>query len=73
MTPRTSTYMRFDCNAPDDVFSENFEDIAPENQAIIGSQHGLPCEGGGRPGPWCHECHWEDNSAVQDDIEDVER
>lgn len=70
-TPRASTYQRFDCNAPDDVFAAEFEAITPENQAIINKQNGIPCEGGGRPGTWCNGCHWAGGSGTQDDLDDI--
>ena len=44
------------CDAPEDVFSEDYEDILPKNQVLIEKHNGIPCEGTGHINIWCEKC-----------------
>ena len=42
------------CFAPESMF-DKWQDIPQEVRDLI-PDNGLPCDGGGRPGPWCRDC-----------------
>ena len=73
--PRLSTTWIYHCHAPDDVFVPEYDDMSPECRAIIEARNGIPCEGGGVPGPWCEDsllsfCPWAKHEELDDDIRD---
>ena len=59
----TTVYRRLICFAPESIFmgedenghiqASKWEDIPERWQRIIKKMGGLPCDGGGIPGPWC--------------------
>lgn len=56
------------CSAPDALFGADWEaDCDAETLAIVEAQHGLACDGGGRPGGWCMRCHWGNVQDMSDD------
>lgn len=58
MSTRAVNVMVIKCDAPDEFFTPNWDDISPEGQAAIKQQGSLPCSGGGVPGTWCRDCRW---------------
>lgn len=46
------------CSAPDGLFDDDWETLDAAVLDIVERQHGLACDGGGRPGSWCSRCHW---------------
>lgn len=55
------------CNAPDEVFTPNYEDVPVEHKKIIERQGNLGCEGGGVEGWWCvrpFKCHYLEERKV---------
>jgi len=58
METRESTQMFIDCNAPDNFFELEWDDITDDNQALIVKHGALGCEGSGDKGVWCDDCFW---------------
>lgn len=44
------------CYAPEEMF-ERWENVSQKVRDLI-PKNGLPCDGGGRPGPWCTDCEF---------------
>jgi hypothetical protein len=75
MTRKECTTYR--CEIPDEYLRDHWDSLPPEIQATIMAQGGLPCDGGGVPGAWCHEtthmvrgsskCHWAGDWNVEDE------
>jgi hypothetical protein len=67
----------YHCEIPDEYLGDTWDDLPDEIKTIIDKQGGLPCDGGGVPGRWCHEttnianygnkCHWAGEWGVEDD------
>ena len=55
---RAKTEWEYSCTAPNVLFTDNWESAPQETLETMNKQNGLPCDGGGRPGPWCTRCHW---------------
>jgi len=51
----TWTYV-FSCSAPEEFF-RLWENVSQETRDLI-PPGGLPCDGGGVPGPWCSDCEF---------------
>jgi hypothetical protein len=49
-------FVKIICDAPEDVFSEDWRDIANENKNIIQRAGGIGCEGTGNIGLYCNGC-----------------
>ena len=43
------------CHAPEQMFVREFADMPQAMQEAF-QVISLPCEGGGKPGPWCSDC-----------------
>ncbi len=56
----------YNCNAPADLFLENFDDVQEGVKAKI-PKSGLGCDGGGVPGSWCRGCPWEERPEIEID------
>ena len=67
------------CEIPDEFLSDDWYNLPKEVKTIIDQQGGLPCDGGGVPGQWCHEtthivnlrnrCHWVGEWDIEDEDE----
>lgn len=74
MTTRTKfryiSSIVYSCDAPDIVFSENWDEVPQEHKDLI-SDCGLRCDGGGVPGHWCDEgfsgCPYFGGKEVEED------
>lgn len=59
------------CSAPDALFCDDWESLGKDILDIVERQHGLACDGGGRPGGWCMRCHWGNVQDMTDDEVDL--
>jgi len=58
-TVRQSMWYRYDCTIPEIALTaEDDAAIPPEVLSFLEQGRGLPCDGGGVPGPWCERCPW---------------
>ncbi len=57
---KRALYVEIICNAPEDVFSEDWRDILPDHQNIIVENSGIGCEGTGNIGLYCNGCPFTD-------------
>jgi hypothetical protein len=64
--PRATTTWLFHCHADPGYFVPLYEDIPDPLKDQLDANGGLPCDGGGHPGPWCMECRF---GAEEDDGE----
>jgi hypothetical protein len=72
-SPWQSSTWIYHCHAPDDVFEPEWDDIDPEHREIMEDRGGIPCEGGGVPGPWCEgnvlsPCPWAKREEIDEDV-----
>jgi hypothetical protein len=57
MMIRATTHWFFYCEADNGYFLA-WEDVPDPLKAELDINGGLPCEGGGHPGPWCEGCRF---------------
>lgn len=50
-------YLEIVCTAPLDFFGD-YADISLESDRLLDQRGPIPCEGVGKVGCWCAECHW---------------
>lgn len=56
---RRETEWEYRCHAPESFFVDDWDKVSlAEDIEKMNEQGGLPCDGGGRPGPWCTRCFW---------------
>lgn len=51
--------MEYRCKAEEWLFKLPDDELPDDVLEILKEQFGLPCDGGGRPGDWCANCHWD--------------
>jgi hypothetical protein len=64
-TRYTTTVTRSWCNGPDAAFGAEAA-VLEAMMAAIRDHGGLPCDGGGVPGPWCNDCAWGDSRVEEE-------
>lgn len=52
------------CFGPDRAFDDGLDDEDLLNAIHLAG--GLPCDAGGRPGPWCNHCSWGSVTVVDE-------
>ena len=56
--PRATTEWLYVCYADDGYFLPSYDDVPVYLKDELNTNGGLPCDGGGMPGPWCCHCRF---------------
>ena len=54
---RAFTHWVFECHADPGFFGDE-RTLTAAHHADLAAHNGLPCDGGGVPGPWCEHCRF---------------
>ena len=62
--PRDTAEWLYICYADEHYFVPSYDDVPVDLKNELETNGGLPCDGGGVPGPWCRHSRFGDAQAA---------